>query len=542
MTQRKDAKALRSQRLPDPWPLFPAMLRVLCVLCVSLPALAAAQVTRPVDAVHAVAVDVAALQAQGLDVSGVRYVWNPGGSVEDVALVSFVANSVLSRSARNFAPDVAGSPVQTLADRELIRLDLAGLCDDAAELPELLALWDRIRNPYFLIANAGQQKQTVEPYQASDGKTYDYKLVSVPAQFGPHVDLEEAAALQLALAAGNPIVWTQSLYQSALTQADGGLYYEFTQVRRSRSESESDRDAWLRGLGVSSELISTLRADQRAGLITSKVTGKVRVITLFSVPSRLGVNQGLVSITDDPLDERVSDPARDPFLNLLDFQADGQEVMAERPNGHLLYLLFDAAGNLVDEAPPNLVADHEIPRPYTRRLQPAISCIRCHGQAAEDGWKPFANEVREIFASGLGVLEDGTLAEVARLYAGKLDKPLDRAREDHSDAIVECVGSAVNADGLPWQFADVSAALTQRFNEHLYQPVDAARACRELGYDAGEDAVASLQALLGLPTSGVEDIRLGLLLLGRSINRAQWELVYLDAASRAAVTQSAEED
>ncbi|MCH8247331.1 MAG: hypothetical protein IH951_13100, partial [Bacteroidetes bacterium] len=71
-----------------------------------------------------------AAEAQGLilDTSVFRYIWIPDASVEDHGLVSFVLNSVISRSDINYAPDTAVGPIQVVANGTLIRMNLQGLC------------------------------------------------------------------------------------------------------------------------------------------------------------------------------------------------------------------------------------------------------------------------------------------------------------------------------------------------------------------------------------------------------------------------------
>lgn len=482
---------------------------------------------RPRDAVDLVHADLLQLQSIGLDTQATAYVWcrNPGP--ESTALVSFIANSVISRTALNFPPDQVGSPIETIDGGSVIRLDLAGLAPSQRNFSEISAVWDKIKEPQFYLTAA-----IVEA-----GK------VVVPL-FGPHVDQQKGAAIQSLTGRAVPIVSLEALALNSLQAADGGLYYEFMGIKKSTQQGVSDRDAWLKSKGIDINVVEARRSAQRAAMITSAVTGKVRVIEIFNGSSRLGANQGIVAVTYDPFDESVDDPDFDPFLHLLSFQSDGEEIIFELQNGHLGYVLFNANGDLIDEAPPNLVADHEIPRPYTRRLQPAIGCIRCHAKADEDGWKPFTNEIRDLLASFISVTDDankGSIPEaiehVARLYAGRLDKPIRRAREDHSDAIVECVGNAAREDGTPWQFEDIGAALAELFARQLYTPVSAETACRELGYDPGMNPSQQLAVLLGQPVDGSEDVRLALLLIGKSINRAQWDQVFIDAATRAELTQ-----
>jgi hypothetical protein len=583
----------------------------------------------PNDAVRAAWADLSLLieaakqQGIDLDTSGYRYIWTPNATVDEHACVSFVINSVISRSDMNYPPGKPRSPIQIVDKGRLVRINLRELCplNKGKDFEEVAKVWDQMFNPYFLIEKNEVDKldqikqvliikqeqvlvrigtdvlgrpdigaefdivkftdhegskfalvryQDKDAFILVDGKVeivdrkeqiQEIKVGFKTNVFGPHIDSETAALLQGAVSDDprkltvNPIVWCYSLYKGALTQIDGGQYYNFKGIRPASEEEKkkglSDYDVFLISKGISEKLITELRADQRVAMIKSFVTGKPRRIDFFDRPARTSNNQGLIIVTQDVLDGDY-DVKSDPFLNLLNFKVGGKELIYEENNGHLGFILFDGNGNLVDEAPPNLVSDHTIPAPYTKRLQPAISCIRCHGRPGDSGWKPFENHVRTALASFLNVYDDkgginqkrdvpDTLETLARLYQGVLDKPIRRAREDHSDAIVICTGLARNAKKLPWQFEDLSDALAERFSYYDFTAVSPTIACAELGYVVEDEkqAVTLLNRLLGRldPAIGVpvqrEDVRLALLKQNIPINRYQWELVYVDAALRA---------
>lgn len=542
----------------------------------------------PNDAVQAATADLMSLKAfaeqngvEDFDTTVYRYVWVPDANPEDLALVSFVLNSAVSRSDINYTPNRRNSPIQFVANNKLVRVNLSVLCplNQQADLLEVQGVWDKMFNPYFIlekqestrkVTKTIDKKVSVDPYVADDGKTYDFKIEKVEVVteekifekskvFGPHIDVDTGAMLKTLTAAENPIVWCHTLYQQALTTADGGLYYEFMGIREApKAESGkkqlSDQDFWLASLGVSEQLIDQLRADQRVAITRSNVTAKSRRMDIFNRPSRSSNNQGIIMITQDPSDADYR-AAADPILNLLDFDVFGREIIFERNNGHLGYILYDGNGVLVDEAPPELVADHTIPAPNTRRLQSAISCIRCHGKGEDQGWKPIDNDIRKIMNGFMNVYNDQkgatqnltlpeTLEKLARLYSADLEKPFRRAREDHMDAIARCtVGVVTKEDKSPWSFKEIADALSERFVYYSYSPVTPLKACREMGYEVEDEeaAVTLFNRLVGFlnpegDTKVVpEDIRLGFLKTNTPINRSQWELVYIDAMTRATV-------
>jgi hypothetical protein len=470
-----------------------------------------------------------------------RYVWVQDGSASSLATVSFTLNSVISRSDINYPPNKGDSPISYRANGLLVRVDLQRLCPDDEDFKEVAELWEKIPNPFFMFLQSDR----------------DLKQI-----FGPHIDLDLGTRLQALTDSTNPIVAAPSLHIAALTQADGGLYYAFRDVPKAsdkqRENGKSDFDVLLKGFGVNEERIRELGVDQWTGQRISNVTGKPRRIVFFNRPAPTGKIQGWISITYDTLDDNTSVDAH-PLLSLLEFEHDGTEVIIEQNNGHLLYLLYDGNGNLVDEAPPNLVSDPLIPNPHTKRLQPAISCIRCHGGEAEQGWKSFPNDVQRLVnitgmdiaadetANGLGLDHEQAMELLARLYSNDMSKPLRRAREDQQEAVMIATHGAVNKEGLPWRYNDAASALTQVFERYHYDPVGPIEACRDLGYQVTDlqEATDLFRLLMGVGNGQVfgvsgfatEDFRIGAIKAGERIVRRDWNAVLVDAANRARINE-----
>lgn len=497
---------------------------------------------RPGFAVQQVDADLTALIAAGeLDTTAYRYVWNPWRAPEELALVSFVANSAINRTGLCYQPDVPGSPIQTAGDGAVIRLDFRAFCARQSELPGLLAAWDRIGNPYFMVE---------APAEAAPKEGKVYKTI-----FGPHVPQDAASNIRGLTQGENPILWCGLFYEKALTQIDGGVYYDFLGIDETlafpRKPEETDQETWLKYLGVTRSLLTQRNSDQRGLVPVSKVTSFPRVIEVFNRPSRPEVNQGLVTISQDVAQQPFYSPDQDPLLNLLRFEMAAQEVVFERDNGHLGYLLFNGQGQLADVVPDNVAHDTRVPPPFRARLEPAISCIRCHGENGEGGFKPFGNVVPnlskqfDIFddRSGekTGLSQADTVRRLAALYSGSFDKTIRRAREDHEEAITRSIPPLLDADGDPWDFEEVMTQLSRRATDYKYSIFTAEKACYELGFPAADKASAplKLKAILGdpppLPGTEIrqEDPRLALLLIGEAITRQQWEQVAVDAYARA---------
>lgn len=461
-----------------------------------------------------------------------RYVWVQNGSMTGRAAVSFTANSVLSRSSVNYVPNKPGSPIQYVANGLLVRLDLRRLVTTEQDFTEVVKTWDKIRNPFFTLEDL-------------DGHSV----------FGPHVDGQLGALLQEILRCENPIVAESSFHIAALTQIDGGLYYEFKNVPKANEEQQekgkTDFDLLLKKFGINDKILEQTEAEQRVAQLISDVTGKPRQISFFNRPAPTGRIQGWISITFDTLDTN-RDPNAHAILSLGEAvkNHDGTEVILEENNGHLLYLLYDGDGKLADVAPPDLVRDSTIPAPHTNQLQPAISCIRCHGGEKEQGWKAFSNDVLDLtdptngglliigdasqFSNGLSTEEAQELT--TRLFSDSLQKPLRRAREDQQEAVLRSTFGAVGKNGRPWIYSDVAKHLTTIFLDYFYTSVGVVEACRDLGYELEpNEAKIVFNGLVGTLGNGPlveEDPLIHALKIGRKITRRDWEDMYIAVAAR----------
>lgn len=83
-----------------------------------------------------------------------------------------------------------------------------------------------------------------------------------------------------------------------------------------------------------------------------------------------------------------------PFLREVgsarNFRFDASEVLYSLPNGLMAGALFDAKGNRIDIADPNIVVDSESPVPPRPQIAAGISCHRCHA----NGINPLKDEIR----------------------------------------------------------------------------------------------------------------------------------------------------
>lgn len=441
-----------------------------------------------------------------------RYVWiPPWGTPEWPAAINFAVNTAASHA----TTIQLAAPV---ANGWLLRYDLRRLAPQAKQLARLIEVWDglAVDDPYFHVPAANSKIQA--------------------AILAPHLEQPQAVALTGLASSGGAIYRADWLLVKMLSTLEGGRYYDFLQVDRGTPKTGTQQSEWLATLGVFEKQTQLLSGDQRAGIFRSAVTGKPRRLDVFY---GLGRGGNLVSITHDVSDDDVQ-AEKHPIRNLLNIEQVAHEIIVERPNGLHAFALTNGKGEFVDSAPDNVAADSTIPAPHTRRLQPAISCIRCHGP--HDGWQPFANDVQTILRSGLDVftdLADATstreqiIDRLAGLYAGDLDAadgPLGRARRNYLAATFRIVGGArlgdPKADKPLSSVSHLSALCGSIYQQQRYDLVTPARAALELGYQGGtlDDALGPVDTM-----SSVDPI-VGSLRAGLSVNRSDWETVFADAA------------
>lgn len=426
--------------------------------------------------------------------------------------------------ALNFGVNTAVSHAQTIhlgtviANGWMVRYDLRRLSPRAETLARTIATWDSLAKN--------------DPYLHVPASNLDVGIAVV----APVIPADHAAVLaNLSLSVG-AVYRADWFLVKALSTLNGGVYYDFRQVNR-KPEKGTALDTWLSTRGVFVGTTQQVGGERRAAMFRSGVTGKPRRVDLF--PTLAG---GVGSITRDIKDGNVEANSH-PLRNLIQFADDGSEIIVAQPNGLHDYLLADANGNIVDEAPPDLVRDHTIPPPHTSRLQPARSCISCHALEGEDGWRSVRNDVQSLLRSKLNVFadlsslnisKDEALDKLAGFYALDIehaDGMLSRARRDYSTAVYRCA-AGIQFDPAKSIVAQVGQLTTSIVHDYDYATVDPGRAALELGFKVPKDFEGDLlEQVFGPVDPTIEsDPVVGFLRIGVSVNRSDWETVYQDAS------------
>jgi hypothetical protein len=501
----------------------------------------------------AVAAAYADAQANALIAPFLRYIWVPTGLKVDVQATSFTLNTV-SRAARPRLP-------VSLANWQLVRVDLRHYCP-LDDLPEYLNVWEKLAfDPHFnllitqdslkllgpaiglveqrvvrkRIEKTNWQLVNCEPYigENKDGQrvkltqkwTYDSReveevlslkpvdvsKVDVLRLNGQHLNPTNYAGLQALTRSSAPIVnfrYFQSRALSAI-QGDnasfrtvfGGLYYDFVGVKGNGKDKQTDEARILQSFGVDRKIFDKLPSDQRSAISRSSITKRPRQFEWFPTLATRGGLTSFAFITSDIGKEDI-DPGQHPLMNLVKFKFRAREAIIGKPNGMHLFLLFNGENKLQEKAPDNVARNNLVPGGHSTELEPAISCIWCHGvKSKTDGWMPFGNSVTALRKRRVDIFGDFAKGvDVQRLadwYAGSPDETLILARNSYARAVLQATGPWENGGSQTEVVRFASQKVVDIYSDYWYPTINAHRALQELGLDVPkEKAIDVLGKLL----------------------------------------------
>lgn len=528
----------------------------------------------------------------------VRYVWVRDGSVSGLRGVSLIVNQTVVDGPEPVRP----TPIQN-GKLLLARLDFLKLVDDERLRERLLRVWEELQyDPAFnllltkdVLRNAARGRPSGGGYGTVAGWSWrggrwrweavrrkfsyrefnDVVVVAVPAG-----DVKIRRQLEQLTNSYAPVVSSPYFVRRATTSVQdkgvyatvyGGLYYDLANVPKASAQQRkrgiSDEDLLFEQLGVgvagrvrAQQVYDRLKSDRRAAVFRSKVTGRARRADFLpTLAGTVDSSERVVIVTHDVRRQDI-DIGSSALANLLDFKDFAREVIFTRPNGTHGYALYNGAGARQDSVPEDVAADHEIPAPHIRVLEPSVGCMGCHEAEGSDGWKRMDNDVKRLArVGGLDVFGDTTnrdnllvddLKRLIGLYRWDPEKALMKGRDAYAAAVLKSTGPWPEAAKLG-QTNVVHLAARRVVGEgrgYWYDLVGAREALLELGVrvEPPEAALSVLRAVLKpdkraavpVPELGVlvvpEDFRVGALLDGLSVNRYEWDLVYAFAAERSA--------
>lgn len=467
----------------------------------------------------------------------IRYLWDHKGNIFRGKVATFVLNKAVSHASTAVRARLVDN-----TKNQLWFVNLRELWPEPEDYVRGHKIWESldIRNGYFhdvVQVNkvedvvVDRKRVSVSPYR-HNGRWYDYKIklikepkvvgVAQTAKYARHCDPNQTGAIEVlsqTTGSNNAIMRLDQFCVLSSTTLDGGRYYDWLNLPRNTRLAKlakkfndtgkltSDEWHWVRNTqsdqakflalhGANEELVKSLDATNKAGLFRSNVAYKKprRIDVFYGVGTRPANGIPIVTITHDiALGDR--DPKQHPIRNLRDFDDRAREIICVRPNGMLVYALFDDFGSLQDKVPDDIAKDHIAEIPYSGELQPMLGCVRCHGPEA--GYRSFRNDVLHMWRSkqknnqGFFAFDDldseETVSEVLDEIEGdykfdpRYSTVLDAARRQYAVAVKSLTGETVES---------MSAGLAKMYAEYYYDAVTPQVACYELGYRIEQEQYA----------------------------------------------------
>ena len=164
------------------------------------------------------------------------------------------------------------------------------------------------------------------------------------------------------------------------------------------------------------------------------------------------------------------------FTHPLDFTHDGGEIIFNLPNGLQAYLLVDANGNRLDDAPIDIVSNPAASDPTVRN---GLSCIGCHTQ----GMKKFTDSVRAAIEQDENPPYNKEHA--LRLYPEQsvLDDLVAKDTVRFQQALEKIGGPFADDTSRQRFFKQHENEPIQRFHESFQAPLNASDAAAAVGLE-----------------------------------------------------------
>ncbi len=164
------------------------------------------------------------------------------------------------------------------------------------------------------------------------------------------------------------------------------------------------------------------------------------------------------------------------FTHPLDFTHDGGEIIFNLPNGLQAYLLIDANGNRLNDAPIDIVSNPAASDPTVRN---GLSCIGCHTQ----GMKKFTDSVRAAVEQDEN--PPYNKEQALRLYPEQsvLDELVEKDTIRFQQALEKIGGPFADEASRQRFFKRHENEPVQRFHELFQSPLDASHAAAAVGLE-----------------------------------------------------------
>jgi hypothetical protein len=467
----------------------------------------------PREAVRGAIADCQSLDE--IDRAFTRYFWLPSGTSGELIAFQYTLNAAVSNAQSiQYARQV---------NANLVAVDLRQILPHAADFVRVVGVLENYVDPYFHVVQSvdvfsnGQfvtvvrQSTVLKSGTKTIGQLQRGNVGKVASQQGPWVQIvvsgkrgwvlakdvslvtfglhvlphpkvdkpgEIVNAQLLADLTGSrcPIIFFPRFQTLALTQVDGGFYYDLIGV------DGFSRDQALVRFGIDPRNFSNPANTSRVAKFVSLVANGHPRAGKFG--NTAGVRPtGGVSIwtaSEDISDEDL-DVTQHAMYSLFGAQFRFEEVITPKQNGMLIGLIA-ADGNLADEVGANIAKDHQARPPHHAKVNGWFSCFRCH---AQQGYQPWPNDVKLLAdANGGDIPVFGDLSQADQIkavdelkasYLGDLDGVLAQARRDHARTVFL-------ATGVPYEKA--YEAVVGTYETYEYDWVTPYTVLALIGHDA----------------------------------------------------------
>ncbi len=390
-------------------------------------------------------------------------------------VASFVLNSVSNTRAISAPTQVNGS---------MIVVDLRQYCADTTRIQAWTGAWERMATRDYAFS---LKTEAIPPGKTTPTTT---RVAGGWLSGGDYTTLQSMTGSQQAL------MRLDQFLVLASSTTFGGEYYALAGI----NENE---DEYFASIGIDVAAVNRLRAKHFANQFISGVTDKPRrIIRLQGILGGMYMTQDSEEVTAE----------RDPLRYAVDqIDYDAGEFIAVGPNGMFQYSLFDADGNRQDVVPDTIAKDDSDPS-GDGRLQPMISCVRCH---VESGLKPFEDDQYGLLKSGVDFLSSDPTAvrKAAELYdPARLSRFMQFDRQTYDQAVLRTSGLS---------FAQASSDLASVYHWYRNRPVTLKMASKEVGLTSEE--------MKNALTNSRDPVILGLL-VGKAVHRETWAASFAEAA------------
>ena len=186
------------------------------------------------------------------------------------------------------------------------------------------------------------------------------------------------------------------------------------------------------------------------------------------------------------------------FTHPLDFTHDGGEIIFNLPNGLQAYLLVDANGNRLNDAPIDIVSNPAASDPTVRN---GLSCIGCHTQ----GMKKFEDSVRAAIEQNEN--PPYNKEQALRLYAKQsvLDNLVAKDTLRFQQALEKIGGPFADDASRQQFFKKCENEPIQRFHESFQAPLNAHHAAAAVGLET-EAFLTQIRVKQSLKSLGLQTL------------------------------------